>query len=90
MQKKPKTVLTRLLLALVDENARYDTALRQLSEMCHDCTAKNIMLGVNQVEMIIRSAGFYDSEKIDVPQAIKEYSADEDENGERSAHCCRC
>lgn len=90
MDKKPKTVLTRLLLALVDENARYETALKTLSEMCHDCTQKNIMLGTNQVEMILRSAGFYDKERIDIPQAMKEYKTDEDENGERPAHCCGC
>ena len=90
MGKKPKTVLTRLLLALVDENARYETALKTLSELCHDCSSKNIMLGINQVEMILKSAGFYDKKAIDIPQARKEYTADEDENGECAAHCGRC
>lgn len=78
---RTKPVLTRLLLALVDENARYSTALKVIEAEIKDAEEKHILVGVEKLKNILAAAN-YPGEKVDIPtyeEFVKEYTANEDE-----------
>lgn len=79
MEKKP--VLTRLLLALVDENARYDTALKMIASEIKDAEEKHILIGIEKLKNILEASGYKDKCE-GVPtyeDLVKEHRAYEDE-----------
>lgn len=81
--KKTKPLLTRLLLALVNENARYDTILKVIESQVRDAEEKGqFYLKTSDLRELLNCSSYPDEGPVQIPSYedfIREYANDEDE-----------
>lgn len=78
---KTKPVLTKLLLCLVNENSRYEAALKMLALEIKNADERSLLVGTNRLKDILICSG-YQVDDEDVPtyeELVRECLSNENE-----------
>ena len=69
----PKTVLTSLLIKLVDSNARQKSCLNTIRDLAQMKRKLNEAIGYEELEVILNAHGITVEKEVNVPEFMEQY-----------------